>query len=89
MEFIDVVNKRESTRKFNDEVIPEDLLNKILDVGRIAPSAKNFQPTKILVVRSSEGLEKIDRCTRCRFNANTVLIVCCDKNIAWSPVWTL
>ena len=83
MEFIDVVNKRESTRKFNDEVIPEDLLNKILDVGRIAPSAKNFQPTKILVVRSSEGLEKIDRCTRCRFNANTVLIVCCDKNIAW------
>ena len=83
MEFIDVVETRESTRKFSDEVVSDEILNKILEVGRIAPSAKNYQPTKIIVVRSSEGLNKIDECSKCRFNAPTVLIICGDKNIAW------
>ena len=84
MEFIDVVNKRESTRKFSDLVVSDDILTKILEVGRVAPTAKNNQPYKIIVVRSSEGIEKIDRCTACRYNANAVLIICGDKNIAWT-----
>lgn len=84
MEFIDVVTKRESVRKFNDEVVPTDVLNKILEVGRIAPTAKNFQPYKIFVVRSSEGIQKMDNCTMCRYNANTVLIICGDKDTAWN-----
>ena len=83
MEFIDVVTKRESTRKFSDEIVSDEVLNKILEVGRIAPSAKNYQPTRIIVVKSSEGLSKIDECSRCRFNAPVVLIICGDKNIAW------
>ena len=49
MEFIDVVKLRESTRKFSDEVVPEEVLTKILDVGRLAPTAKNYQPYKIFV----------------------------------------
>ena len=84
MEFIDVVKLRESTRKFSDEVVPEDVLTKILEVGRLAPTAKNYQPYKIFVVRSSEGINKMDNCTMCRYNANTVLIICGDKDTAWS-----
>lgn len=84
MEFIDVVTKRESVRKFTDEVISDEVLNKILEVGRIAPTAKNYQPFKIFVVRSEEGLEKIDKCSPCRFKSKTVLMICGDKNQAWS-----
>lgn len=84
MEFIDVVTNRESTRKFSDLDISDEVLTKILEVGRIAPTAKNYQPYKIIVVRSEDGINKIDLCTQCRYKARTVLIICGDKNTAWS-----
>ena len=80
MEFIDVVTKRESTRKFSDEIVPEEVLTKILDVGRLAPTAKNLQEQRIYVVSSEENLAKIDKVTPCRYGAPTVLVVAFDKN---------
>ena len=84
MEFIDVVKERQATRKFKNVQIDEGVINKILEVGRLAPTAKNQQPQKIFVIRSKEGLKKIDMASPCRYNAPTVLLVCSDKNIAWS-----
>lgn len=83
MEFEKVVKERMSTRKFQDKRVPEETLKKILEIGRLAPTAKNLQPQKIYVIQSEEGLLKIDKSSRCRFNAPTVLLVCSDKNIAW------
>ena len=83
MEFIDVVSLRESTRMFSDKEVSDGVINKILNISRLAPSAKNMQPTKVVVVKSLEGLNLIDECSSCRYNAQTVLIICGDKNIAW------
>ena len=49
--------------------IADDVLKKILEVGKLAPTAKNLQPQKIYVVNSKEGLEKIDKASPCRYNA--------------------
>ena len=84
MDFETVIRKRTATRKFKEDKIPKEKLEKILEAGRLAPTAKNNQPQKIYVVKSSEGIEKVDKITPCRYGANTVLIVCSDKNIAWS-----
>lgn len=84
MEFIDVINKREATRMFSDKEVSDEVIKNILEVGRLAPSAKNMQPTKIIVVKSREGINLIDNCSSCRYNAPVVLIVCGDKNIAWN-----
>lgn len=84
MEFIDVCKKREATRKFTSEPVDEEIIRKILEVGRLAPTAKNQQPQKIYVISSKEGLDKIDKASPCRYNAPTVLLVCSDKDIAWS-----
>lgn len=83
-DFETVIRKRTSTRKFKDEKISKEKLEKILEAGRLAPTAKNIQPQMIYVVQSNEGLEKIDRVTPCRYGAITVLIVCGNKNIAWT-----
>lgn len=83
-DFETVIRKRTATRKFKTDKIPEEKLEKILEAGRLAPTAKNIQPQKIYVVQSQEGLEKIDKITHCRYGATTVLIVCGDKNIAWT-----
>lgn len=76
MEFDKVIRDRMATRKFSDKKIDEDTINKILEAGRIAPTAKNIQPIKIYSVSSDEGLFKIDKASRCRYNAPVVFIVC-------------
>ena len=58
MEFEDIIRKRTAVRKFSDKKIEQELLNKILEAGRLAPTAKNNQPIKIYVVNSNEGMEK-------------------------------
>ena len=83
MEFDRVIKERFAARGFKSDSIGDDLILKILEAGRIAPTAKNQQPQKIYVVRSSEGIKKIDEVSPCRYNAPVVLLICSDKNIAW------
>ncbi len=80
MEFQQVIKERYSCRKFADRPIEEERLNAILEAGRLAPTAKNLQGQRIYVVRSPEGLAKIDSLTVCRFGAPVVLVVAHDKN---------
>ncbi len=84
MEFENVIRKRQATRKFSNQVVEKEKINNILEAGRIAPTAKNLQPIKIYVVESSEGLEKIDKASPCRYNAPIVLLICGDKEQAFS-----
>lgn len=84
MNFEQLIKERFSVRKFNSDLqVSDDNLTKILEAGRLAPTAKNFQPQKIYVVRGEENLAKMDLCTRCRYGAPTVLIICSDKEIVW------
>jgi len=59
MEFFDVVKNRFSCRKFSSKPVENEKLDKILEAGRLAPTAKNAQPVKIWAVKSPEALEKI------------------------------
>lgn len=84
MEFEKVIRERKATRKFVDKSVEKEKLEKILEAGRIAPTAKNFQPIKIYVVKSEEGLKKLDKATKCRYGAPVVLLVCGDKEKAYA-----
>ena len=84
MEFENVIKNRFSTRMFKNDSIGDEKITKILEAGRLAPTAKNLQPQKIYVVKSQEGLEKIDKVTPCRYNAPVCLLICSNKNTAWS-----
>ena len=83
MNFEEVIRKRTSVRKFSDKKLERDKLDKILEVGRLAPTAKNSQPIKIYVVQSEDGIIKLDKASRCRYGANTVLIICGNKEEAY------
>ncbi|MEE3343604.1 MAG: nitroreductase family protein [Bacilli bacterium] len=83
MEFNKVIKEREAVRSFKDTKVEKEKIEKILEAGNLAPTAKNLQPQKIYVVESKEWLEKLDTITPCRYNAPLVLIVCSDKSIAW------
>ena len=84
MEFENVIKNRKATRLFSDKKLEKEKLNKILEAGRLAPTAKNMQPFKIYVIRSEEGLKKIDKSSPCRYKANTVLLICGDKEKSYA-----
>ena len=83
MNFEELISKRESVRSFSDKLVGDENINKILEAGRLAPTAKNLQPIKIYVIKSNDGLKKVDEATRFRFNAPLCILVCGDKNISW------
>jgi len=51
MELYEAIEKRHSVRKYRDLEVEEDKLNRVLAAGRAAPSAKNRQNWKFVVVR--------------------------------------
>ena len=83
MEFEEIIRKRTSVRKFSDKKLEQEKLDRILEAGRLAPTAKNSQPIKIYVVQSEDGIMKLDKASRCRYGASTVLIICGNKDKAY------
>lgn len=51
--------RRRSIRLFKDKRINRRLLKKLINAGRLAPSARNLQPIEYLVVDRSDLCEKI------------------------------
>jgi nitroreductase len=65
MEFSELVVKRRSIRKFKADAIAEQLINKVLEAGRWAPSAGNFQPWRFVVITDAGVKGRIaQNCTR-------------------------
>lgn len=71
---------RYSCRHFSDQQITKAELQEILEIGALAPTAKNLQEQRIYVIQSAEGLAKVDQVTPCRYGAPTVLLIAYDKN---------
>lgn len=84
MDFETIIRKRTATRKFSSNKPEEDKIKSVLEAFRLAPTAKNFQPQRVIVAKSDEALVKIDKVSPCRYNAPVVFIVCSDKDIAFS-----
>lgn len=76
MKFIELASARYSEREMTDKKVSKEDVITILDAGRIAPTAKNRQEQRFVVIESEEYLEKLRECTRCHFNAQTVIVLC-------------
>lgn len=59
MDFYEVVQKRRSVRTYKELPVPDDVLMRILEAARLAPSANNRQPWKFIVVRDRELRERL------------------------------
>ena len=59
MRLIDIIRERRSVRAYKDQPVPEDALARILEAARLAPSARNRQQWKFVVVRDPEKRRKL------------------------------
>ncbi len=63
MDYYKLIRERESIRDFDpDRPVDRETLNRILEAGRLAPSATNAQPWRFLVISSPGMLAKVRRC---------------------------
>lgn len=60
MDFFELVKHRQSTRAFDREkVVPREVIDRILEAARMAPSACNAQPWHFIVVDEPELKDKV------------------------------
>lgn len=83
MDFLQLVKDRYSVRKFSDRKVEREKLDLILEAGRVAPTAVDYQPQRILVIESEENLAKLKSCTIYHFHAPMALLVCYDTTASW------
>ena len=79
MDLLTLAKQRCTTRGFTDKEVEKENLDKILEAGRVAPSACNRQPQRIIVVEKPENIKKVEKAYR-TFGSTCVLIVCQDKS---------
>ena len=82
-DFMTLAAERYSVRKFRDEPVAQEAIDKILRAGHLAPTGCNYQPQRIYVIRSAENMEKLRACTKCHFGAPTALLVCHNTAESW------
>ena len=59
MDAIEALKLRRSIREYKDKTIPKDILEKIVEAARFAPTARNVQPWEFIVITKPETLKKI------------------------------
>jgi nitroreductase len=85
MNFLELAKHRFSSRDYKTQPVEEEKLIKILEAGRIAPSAANLQPWHFIVVRDKTNLEKIYSLYQREWfkNVLVVIIICGDHSVSW------
>ncbi len=83
MEFQKLIEKRYSCRKFSDKKVEPELIEKIIEAGRIAPTAVNTQPLKIFWLNSEQARDNVRQASSFTFGADQFLIVCYKEEDGW------
>ncbi len=83
MDFLELAKSRYSERFFDSRPVEQEKLDRILEAGRIVPTACNYQPQRFYVLRSPEALAKARMVTPFHYNAPLMLLVCYDTNTVW------
>jgi len=88
LDVFETFQKRKSVRSYVQTPVPDEVLVKVLDAARLAPSAGNIQPWHFIIVRDEEKRTRIAKgCRYGRFlDESPVVIVACGDRKA-SPRW--
>ncbi|MFP4457949.1 MAG: nitroreductase family protein [Clostridia bacterium] len=89
MELLKALKTRRSIRAYTDKVVEKEVLEEVLEVARIAPSAANKQRWKFVIIEKDRVKEFVSLCKDQKFVGEASnLIICCatDKESKWADV---
>lgn len=82
MELIKAISDRRSIRRFKKDSIPDDLIIKILEAARMAPSGGNFQPWRFVIIKNNSCKSELKEFIPQTFvtQAPLIIVVCIDTS---------
>ena len=89
MSYLDLARSRYSCRLFEDRSVEQAVVDAIVEAGRIAPSACNNHPSRVMVLDTPELLEKAAACQPrfardgSIFGAPLIFLICGVTDNAW------
>ncbi|MCK4880873.1 MAG: nitroreductase family protein [Bacteroidales bacterium] len=83
--FLDIAKNRYSCRKYDTRRVEEEKLILVLEAGRVAPSAANFQPWHFYVIQETDDLERFYGTYHREWfrTAPCVIVICADHRHSW------
>lgn len=76
MSVLDVIRERRSVRVYKSDPIPEESILRVLEAARLAPSGKNLQPWKFVVVQDVKLKKRLAKASNQQdFIADAPLII--------------
>ena len=84
MDFMELAKNRYSERYFDTRPVEQEKLDRILEAGRVVPTACNYQPQHFYVIKSEEGIAKLKTVTHFHYNVPVMVLVCYDMREVWT-----
>ncbi|MBD3393826.1 MAG: nitroreductase [Chitinivibrionales bacterium] len=82
--FLELAQRRCSVRSYSDRPVEYAKLTAVLEAGRAAPSAVNYQPCSFVVLRGEEvGRLRASYAREWFLKAPVAIAVCCDRERSW------
>jgi 5,6-dimethylbenzimidazole synthase len=81
---LEIVQNTRSVRRFKPDQIPDDYIDKILEVARLAPSGFNQQPWEFVVVKNADLRKKISDSFNVYWNQSREMETTREP---WQQVW--
>lgn len=87
MDVFEAVQKRKSQRSYDSRPVARETLEKLLEAGRLSPSAKNIQPWHFIVVTDPKKRKALSKGLYAKFlkDVPAVIVLCGDETA--SPDW--
>lgn len=87
MSFLELAAERYSVRKYQQKPVEQEKIDLILKAAQLAPTAVNYQPQMIYLLKSPEALRTIRSLTHAIYDAPLVFLLCSDERRTWkSPM---
>lgn len=81
--FLDLISDRYSVRKYRRMPVEQEKIDLILRAAQLAPTAKNAQSERILIIHQESALEKLRNCTVCHYHAPLAFLICYDRTVCF------
>ena len=89
MNLFELIKTRRSIRRFTDEPVSDEFLNKVIEAGTWAPSGKNNQPWKFAIIKDKDLKEQVSELThyaKCVLSANALIAVFLDNSASYHTI---
>lgn len=61
MDFEELINKRHSVRSYKSEEISDSVLDKLIEMAKLAPTSRNKKPVEYVIVKDKETMDRLSQ----------------------------